>query len=224
MKTESGIWGDGYRVFLSHKADIKEEATSFKASLETYGVSAFVAHKDISPTAEWQEEIKKALHTMDAFVALLTDGFHSSEWTDQEIGYALCREVPIIPVKLGVDPYGFIGKVQALSSGWHSVPLDIVKILVRKDPLMVDNYVKAVARCQNFDHANSLATVLDAITSLTDEQAAGLVSAFKTNHELQGSYGFNGRYSSRHGDGLLSHLLRLTTNQVHHNAIREVNL
>jgi hypothetical protein len=50
---------------------------------------------------------------MDGFVALLTTEFHDSDWTDQEVGYALARRVPIISVRMGRDPYGFLGKFQA---------------------------------------------------------------------------------------------------------------
>ena len=55
---------------------------------------------------------------MDAFAALMTEGFHDSDWTDQEVGFALARGVPVIAVKLGRDPYGFLGKFQALRADW----------------------------------------------------------------------------------------------------------
>jgi hypothetical protein len=32
-----------------------------------------------------------------------------------EIGFAVCRRVLVVPVRFGVDPYGFIGKYQALT-------------------------------------------------------------------------------------------------------------
>lgn len=98
------IWqDDGYRLFLSHKADVKKEVTKVKEQLGIYGVSAFVAHTSIKPTLAWQSEIESALYSMDALVALMTKGFHESYWTDQEVGFALGRHVPVIPVKLGRD-------------------------------------------------------------------------------------------------------------------------
>lgn len=203
------IWGErGYRVFLSHKAEGKGEAAELKESLMPYGVSAFVAHTDIPPTKLWQEEIEKALSSMDAFVALMTSDFHNSEWTDQEVGYALGRGVPLIAVKLDLDPYGFIGKFQALSCGWAKAPRRIVELLLR-DPRMRDAYVEAARRCSTFDDGNSLAEVLQSVEVLTDQQADGLVSAFNENRELQGSYGFNGKKPGGYGHGLASHLSRI---------------
>ena len=182
MTLEARIWGPGYRVFLSHKAEEKLKATELKVALKGYGVSAFVAHEDIHPTTEWQEEIKEALSSMQAFVALLTEGFQDSPWTDQEIGYALCREVPIIPVRLGIDPYGFLGTVQALSCGWIELPWEIVKILLERDTsihrlneLLHRRGHESFEQCAyNKSFASSRPTgyhgqVLDRITSLSNE-------------------------------------------------------
>ncbi|MCH8204630.1 MAG: toll/interleukin-1 receptor domain-containing protein, partial [Candidatus Hydrogenedentes bacterium] len=109
------IWGDGHvRVFLSHKATCKENASKLKQALARYGISCFVAHEDIEPTEEWQREIERALFSMDALVALLTEDYHNSNWTDQEVGVAIGRNVLLIAVRLGSDPYGLMGKGQGL--------------------------------------------------------------------------------------------------------------
>jgi hypothetical protein len=207
---EKRIWGDqGYRVFLSHKAEVKKKAARLKEQLALFGISAFVAHADIRPGKEWQAEIEKALRTMDAFVALLTSKFHDSDWTDQEVGYALARGVPRIAVKLGKKPYGFIGKFQALACDWTEAPLGIVKFLIEQ-PRMVDAYINAVPNCGNYDDGNTLSQVLPWIEALTEEQAEKLASAFNRNHQLQGSWGFNGTRSWKFGEGLTFHLTRLT--------------
>jgi hypothetical protein len=41
---------------------------------------------------------------MDASVAVMTDSFTTA---DQEVGFSVCRGVPIIALKWGTDPYGF---------------------------------------------------------------------------------------------------------------------
>jgi hypothetical protein len=92
----------------------KTNTALLQQALLRYGISSFVAHNDIEPTREWQNEIIKALFTMDALVAILIPGFKESNWTDQEIGVAVGRDVLIIPIRKGLDPYGFIGKYQGL--------------------------------------------------------------------------------------------------------------
>jgi hypothetical protein len=82
-----------------------------------FGISLFVAHNDIEPTSEWQTEIEIALSTCDSLVALLHSNFHASNWTDQEIGFAMGRGVPVFAVHMGQIPYGFIGRFQAFNGG-----------------------------------------------------------------------------------------------------------
>jgi len=206
------IWGsNNYRLFLSHKAEVKGKAVDLKEKLKPYGISCFVAHEDIHPTKEWQNEIEKALFSMDALVALITEQFHGSFWTDQEVGCALGRDVPIIPVKMEKDPCGLIGKFQALSCGWDAVAKEIVKILI-KNNRMLNAYILAVQDCQNYDRGNILSEILPYIEKLSDQQANNLMSAFNENRGVHDSFGFNGKGSCKYGKGLVFYLNRVAGN------------
>jgi nucleoside 2-deoxyribosyltransferase len=122
---EPAFWRKGMLyVFISHLAIYRKWASDLQEALFAYGISGFVAHNDIEPTAEWQNEIELALSTCDALVALLHDKFHESKWTDQEIGFAMGRAVPVFSVRFGENPYGFIGRFQAFD-GNHSEPADL---------------------------------------------------------------------------------------------------
>lgn len=103
-----------FRLFISHSAKYKAFAQDIQEKVSRYKISAFVAHMDISPTAEWQLQIELALRECDALAALLTPDFHSRVWTDQEVGWVLGLGKPVIGVRLGADPYGFLGKYQGL--------------------------------------------------------------------------------------------------------------
>ena len=207
------IWGDdGFRVFLSHKSEVKKETAALKDGLRLFGISCFVAHEDIHPTQAWQDEIENALASMEGFVALMTDSFHDSDWTDQEVGYAVARGVPIIAVRLGKDPYGFIGKFQALSSTWLAAVEDIVKILIKNDQIL-SAYIQALRNCPSWDSGNTLAKVLPGIEKLTASQIDALVAAYNETSELRGSFGFNGTKPNAYGSGLVSYLNRLGNRQ-----------
>jgi hypothetical protein len=106
-----------FRLFISHISTDKDKATRLKTCLSAYAIDGFVAHEDIQPTLEWQVEIERALRNMDAFIAIHTEGFAASIWTQQEIGFAVGRDVKIISLKMGEDPTGFISKHQALARG-----------------------------------------------------------------------------------------------------------
>jgi len=113
---EPAFWEKGkFRIFITHLATHKAFSGKLKEELTPLGISSFVAHNDIEPTTEWQTQIETALATADALVALLHPDFHLSNWTDQEIGFAMGRGIPVFSVRFGQDPYGFIGRFQAFN-------------------------------------------------------------------------------------------------------------
>ena len=173
-----------------------------------FGASAFVAHEDIHPTRAWQDEIENALHSMDGFVAVMTSEFHDSLWTDQEVGFALARGVPIIALRMGKDPYGFLGRFQALSTDWENAPEGIVKLLINHDR-MLNAYIEALRNCTGWNNGNTLSRVLPAIEKLSEQQIDDLVSICNENGEIRNSFGFQGNRPQQHGEGLIPHLHRL---------------
>lgn len=113
--SDSKFWiPNHFRLFLTHLSFFKAQTSKLQKTLRNYGISGFVAHEDIEPTKEWLSEIEKALFSMNALAAILMPGFHESNWTDHEVGVAVGRDVLVIPLRRGLDPYGFIGKYQGL--------------------------------------------------------------------------------------------------------------
>lgn len=109
------FWRDGYlKVFISHLSSNRERMSALKANLGHWGVSAFIAHEDIKASREWRDEVEAGLETMDVLVAVVEPGFKESDWCSQEVGYALGRKVDIIPLRAGLDPFGFFGKYQGI--------------------------------------------------------------------------------------------------------------
>ena len=82
--------------------------------LDHSGFACFVAHDDIEPSRAWQQTIETALDTCDVLVAYVTQDFSTSNWTDQEVGWALGRGRLIVPIRAGSLPYGFFGSYQAV--------------------------------------------------------------------------------------------------------------
>jgi hypothetical protein len=110
-----GPWEDGYyKLFLSHTSANKAVAKEIRDRLRLFGIDAFVAHEDIKPTKEWEEEIERALSTCDGMLAMVTPDFIESEFCDQEVGYAMGRGLLIIALMRGAKPYGFVSKWQGM--------------------------------------------------------------------------------------------------------------
>lgn len=140
---------DRFRLFLSHVSRNKENAHRLKDELEGYGIHSFVAHDDIEPTALWAEEIIRALHTMEGFVAILSEGFKDSAWCNQETGFAIAKGIKTISFKMGKeDPPGFMGAEQALNRKKGENAQDAAEKIVRllwKDQRTKDRLEEAFA-------------------------------------------------------------------------------
>src|SRR5689334_6406819 len=109
------FWTPGqFRLFLSHVSQFKQRTAALRDALAKFHISGFVAHDTIEPGELWQREIEAALRSMDAMAAILTPGFPSSRWTDQEVGWALGAGVYVLPIRRGLDPYGFVAEVQGI--------------------------------------------------------------------------------------------------------------
>lgn len=209
-RAEHRIWEkDCFRLFLSHKSASKTETYKLKEELREFGISCFVAHADIHPTTEWVNEILNALTTMDGFVALMTHDFHDSDWTDQEVGFALARNIPTISVMLGKEPYGFLGRFQGLRSSWETLAWDIVGMLVQYDR-MFRPYLTKLETCSSFHDANTLGSLLDKIIALDEKQIDELINTYNGNYELRGAFAFNGMKPASYGPGIVHHLNRLS--------------
>jgi len=105
---------DKLLAFLSYSSKNKILAGNIKENLEKYDIDVFLAHEDIEPSEEWQNTIIEKLNQCSIFIPLLTEDFRISKFTDQETGAATILGKVIIPLKIDVDPYGFIAKIQGL--------------------------------------------------------------------------------------------------------------
>jgi len=120
--TESKFWEPNhFKLFLSHVSSFRATTAKLRISLRKFAISGFVAHEDIEPTEEWQDEIEAALFSMDAVAALVTPKFVESKWADQEVGIAIGRGSMVIPVMREAVPHGFIGKFQGVNGKGKSI-------------------------------------------------------------------------------------------------------
>jgi len=183
------------RVFISHLSANKFFAAELQQALDGYGISGFVAHNDIEPTLEWQNEIVAALATCHSLVALLHPNFHSSNWTDQEIGFAMGRGVPVFSIRMGHDPYGFIGKFQGFN-GINKTPLLLASELFqtyRDNKQTQDAIAEAVVSMfessNTFAVAKRLAGLLETLTIWKPDFSTRISSALEHNDQVNGSWG-----------------------------------
>lgn len=190
------IFADDYkgkiiRIFISYSTEDKIITGSIKNFLEYYGLSVFLAHEDIRPTADWQAEIIYNLQGCDMFMPLLTENFRNSEWTDQETGMAVILGKFIIPVKIDSIPYGFVGKVQALKFNINNLEescLEIIKIIESQhlfQESFKDCLIRSLEKAPTFNIAEKLIKELEKFQTFTIEQLNQIIRNAIRNNQIR---------------------------------------
>jgi hypothetical protein len=194
------IWmPDHFRLFISHLSADKERAMKMQEALKAFSISSFVAHIDIEPTREWQDEIELALRTADALAVIMTAEIASSNWVDQEIGIAIGRGLLVIPLLAGKNPYGFLGKYQGLSAMGRKVKAvsqDVLRVLFTH-PLthrrMTEVIINGFEQVDSWEGARAQMSLIEQIPRMDDTLLQRIVSAGQSNVKISESYGVPGR-------------------------------
>ncbi|MFK7973514.1 MAG: toll/interleukin-1 receptor domain-containing protein [Rickettsiaceae bacterium] len=179
------------KLFISHRHKYQELVSELSESLRPYGISCFIAQKDIEPTEEWRNEIEKALRSMDVFLAFLTEDFSGGDWTNQEVGFAVARGVHIIPVKVSSkDPYGFMSIYQALSGDPNNMiqlATDIFNLISHKfdkKNIVKQFVIDAFINSSSFSEANRAFNILQTYKDFTDIELENIINGFNANDQL----------------------------------------
>jgi hypothetical protein len=193
--SEPRFWRSGhFRLFISHRAEEKVFAQQLSEGLLGYGISGFVAHEDIEPTREWENEIITALRTMDGLLAILSSTFHASEFTDQEVGAAIGRDKPILTLRNGSDPYGLMARGQALKTKGpmtvHAAKEIATTLLAHEQSSsrMAEGIVASFIASDSFDQARSRVRNLSWLEKVTDDQRARIEKALVENGQIRNAY------------------------------------
>lgn len=193
---EADCWAKGqFRLFLSHVSTDKILCSNLKIGLARFGISCFVAHEDIEPTREWVEEIERALASCDALVAILSQGFKESNWTDQEVGYCHARRVLIVSVRQGLDPYGFIQRYQAVNGNGKEptvVARELYDILAkheRTSARMAEAIVGVFEESHSYANAKENVQLLLNVKAWTPELLRRVEAAVEANNQNRDAWG-----------------------------------
>ncbi|MDR2584592.1 MAG: toll/interleukin-1 receptor domain-containing protein [Fibromonadaceae bacterium] len=195
----NNIWTKNhFRVFLSHNATFNEKASELKRELKGYGICAFVEH----------DEIEKALLSMEAFVALVTEDFYDSDWTSQEIGFSQAFEIPRIYVDLGGgSPKGLAANIQVLKCNWNIAYKEIFETLLKFESVR-NAFLDNLKDISNYLFADEFYDCLITF-DLNKEQCDKIILAYNNNSHINGNYKFNGMS----GPGIIPYLNKWTGKQ-----------
>jgi hypothetical protein len=207
------FWKPGQiRIFVSHRDTHKAGAHALADALQQFGISCFVAHDTIEPTKDWQREIEKALDTMEIFLALVTPDFHDRVWTDQEVGIAKARNVPMISIKLGAVPRGFIAEKQAIQGveghperSAHAI-YKVIRDNIKQGGRMQGALITAFCETPDFAEAQIRFDLMNKLVEkLSETELQQIKDAFEKNEKLHNAF-----YLTNQHQRLLKFLTRTT--------------
>ena len=103
---------DTYRVFVSYSSKDKVLASQLVDHLHELGLLV-LWDKEVKPGKGFSEQIQGQITHSRVFLPLITPKSLTRGWVQQEIGFALGRNIPVIPVGVGATPKGIIDSIQA---------------------------------------------------------------------------------------------------------------
>lgn len=190
-------------MFISHSHDDKELALELKGHLRILGFQGFVAHEDIEPTREWENEILKSLKACCGLVAIASQSAQHSSWVNQEIGAVVVRERPVISVKNGCAPWAMLYRYQSL--GWQRTAtgklgkpavrelleanLPTLSTALGKVGLLTSYHlVEGLGSCWSFEEARVVSKLIEEIGNLEGEEAVRVVYLATVNQNISGCW------------------------------------
>ena len=87
-------------VFVSYSQPDRDCALQLVAHLESQGIGVWVAPRDISPAADWAEEIIEAISAARLMVLVFSAHCNASPQVRREVERAVHRQVPILPFRI----------------------------------------------------------------------------------------------------------------------------
>jgi len=111
-----------FRVFVSYSTRDLVVANSLEANLKRAGAVPYIAEYSAVPGQSLTRAIGNAIDDCDLFLLLWSTNADESKWVPQEIGRAIAKGKPIMPVVLhpGIKLTGFIEDLKYLE--WYKNP------------------------------------------------------------------------------------------------------
>jgi len=186
------------KAFLSYSTKDRLLAGRVKQRITYWGIDVFLAHEDIKPSKEWQDEIIRNLRGCSVFIPLLTKHFGQSEWTDQESGMALIESKIVIPLSVkNVRPYGFLARYQASKLRVKALDRSCEELLLamrnnnklRKN--VQDSFIQSFLRSGSYDEANAKSKLVERLGPYNKRQVNEIIEGSIINSQIYDGFTAN---------------------------------
>jgi hypothetical protein len=134
------------------------------------------------------------------------------EWTDQEIGIAFGLENFLIPIRMGKDPYGFIGKLQGCKSDSYFNVLTAISDNSSLKKSLIDCLLRSLEKAPHFNDATIIVKELEKYSEFTKVQINEVIRIGIKNDQFRLCW--NGKkllklFSKEYGEEINPRLMRV---------------
>lgn len=188
------------KIFISYSAKYnKVIAGDLKRFFEEYdNIKCFVAHDDIVHGSEWEKTIIQNLDSSDFFMPIQTDHLSASYYCQQEAGYALAKNIkiiPLIPDIDGVDPVGFYAKFQGFKIKTNDLRSSVKSWLIKEaiidegKAIEIDKMILLFTNARSFIKAGKITKLLLKFESeFTNPDILRIVDGALSNYNILNSF------------------------------------
>jgi hypothetical protein len=180
-----------YRVFISYAHANEPLAREVSDALEAVGLAP-VADWDTNAGSRFTEKIQRGIARAHVFMPIITPDSAAKPWVQQEIGFALASNVPVVPLACGELGAQMIADLQALvvdasAAGEPSVRNQLVRAFGPSGKVKWPELVEAAVQAGNavFQRADSpqgraelLVSAADGVPVLSHLRQRGSLTSF----------------------------------------------
>ena len=191
------------KVFVSHAEKDKELVEKIASKLQEYPfLEIFVAPEDIKAGKFWIDELKFNVKTSDVILAILTENYHTANWTEQEIGLAWSYGKRIVAISLdGNMGNGYVKSFQIKQFRSSDIKYNTTKIVVDLYPEIEnkEEFVEGLLKyglsvSNSFNQSHTILSLCENLVQKISSSNAGyLLDAYKKNDQVHYALGWNNK-------------------------------
>lgn len=190
-----------YNVFISYSRKDKSFIDKFCKSLTDCGITYWLDKRGIENGNDFKTTIVKAIESSSVFLFFSSKNSNNSIWTAKEIGIAVARSKPIIPIKLDSSPYNEAVEFDLVNLDFvdfsrHSTYNETLSKLI--DTIAVKCSIevnKKLSKTQEHKYPKVVGTILFLLALLAglffvynDRSESGVVTVLHNNAELDDDF------------------------------------
>ena len=121
----------GEQVYVSHAPGDLSLVQDLFSTVKNFPIGVHIALEELESVRD-RTRLEGRVANSDVVVAILTEDMAETTWIDQEIGYAVAKGIPVVPLcEEGVSHRGYVSDVESVTLDRSNLTVTIFNLLSR---------------------------------------------------------------------------------------------